>query len=103
MSSVNVLPVGFTALMAMTVMTLAVGVAVLVQRVRRKPLRGPLVAFVATALAYLGLVIADQVRFSAPGAAGLLRLADDWALAWAPVAALLWWLAGPRPPPSGAG
>lgn len=96
MSSVNVLPVGFSGFLVMTALVVALAVMLLIQRGRRRPLRGPFAAFAATAVAYGVLVLADALRFRFPAAAALLRMADTWAPAWAAVAALVWWGAAPR-------
>jgi hypothetical protein len=96
MSSVTVLPVGFSGFLVMTGLAVALAVAILVQRARGRPLRGPLAAFAATALAYGVLVLADALRFRVPAAAALLQLADTWSPAWAAVAALVWWGASRR-------
>jgi multisubunit Na+/H+ antiporter MnhB subunit len=96
MSSINVLPPGFSGFLVMTALVVALAVALLIQRGRRRPLRGPLAAFIATALAYGGLVLADAMRFRWPVADALLRLADTWAPAWAAVALAVWWAASRR-------
>lgn len=96
MSSISVLPPGFSGFLVMTGFAVALAIAILVQRGRGRPVRGPLAAFVATALAYGLLVLADALRFRVPAAADLLRLADTWAPAWAAVVALLWWGAARR-------
>jgi len=96
MSSINVLPPGFAGFLVMTGWTVALAVAILVQRGRGRPLRGPLAAFIATALAYALLVVADAMRLRWPVADALLRLADTWAPAWAAVAVAIWWAAARR-------
>lgn len=96
MSSVNVVPAGFTAVMAMAGIAVALGLAILVQRWRGRSMRGPLAAFIATALAYGVLVAADALRHRWPAAAEGLRLADTWVFAWVPAALAIWWAAGRR-------
>jgi hypothetical protein len=92
-SSVNVLPAGFTALMAMAGIAVVLGLAILVQRWRGRSMRGPLSAFIATALAYGLLVALDAMRHRWPAAAEALRLADTWVLAWVPASLAAWWAA----------
>jgi hypothetical protein len=96
MSGTGALPVGFSAFLVMTALVVALAVALLVLRGRGRPLRGPLAAFAATALAYGVLVLADALRARWPAAAALLRFADTWAPAWAAVAAAVWWGASRR-------
>ncbi|MCU0987471.1 MAG: hypothetical protein MUC89_21475 [Acetobacteraceae bacterium] len=96
MSSVNVIPAGFTALMAMASIAIVLGLAILVQRWRGRSMRGPLAAFIATALAYGLLVAADAMRHRWPAATEALRLADTWVVAWVPVALAVWWAAARR-------
>lgn len=96
MSSVSVIPAGFTALMAMAGIAVLLGLAILVQRWRGRPMKGPLAAFIATALAYGGLVALDALRHRWPPGAEVLRAADSWVLAWVPAALAVWWAAARR-------
>ncbi|WP_144186905.1 hypothetical protein [Elioraea rosea] len=92
MSSIAVIPPGFTAVMVAAATALVLLAVLAVQRLRGRPLRGPLAALLATLL-LLGCILAgDQWRFRVEGLRAALVLADAWAAVWPPLAAAIWWL-----------
>lgn len=91
MSSIAVIPPGFTATMVVAATALALLAALVVQRLRSQALRGAFLALAATVV-LLGLILlADAFRFRFEGLRAALSFADSWALAWPPLAAAIWW------------